>query len=335
MRKMAAVILITVTTAVGGCSKTRDTIAPAGLNQGGLKNNQGDAYKAEANVRAPDTFAARTVTMSESVRGSDSALQKVSLDSASATQASAQATERKIIRNAEMTIEISDPNAAMQKIASIAEKNGGFVVTSESRENQANAQNLPSTIVTIVARVPAAQFDEAVEAIRRIDGQIKVEKISGMDVTEEYIDLEARIRTKRALEMQFLEIMRQARKISDALEVQTQLADVRTEIESLEGRRRFLENKSALSTISITLQTPAPLLVATTSGFQHSVKMAFRDGLDTASEIVLGIIRFIMVMIPITLFIMLPCFLLYRWLRRYVSWPKRTAPVIGVTDQAD
>jgi hypothetical protein len=325
MKKIATVILMTIAIAASSCSKSGPSTQ---LNQGVLLHNQGSAGRAEA--IAPSASPAAKMT-SNSVTPGGSALQKISLDSASA----AQITERKIIRNAEMTIEIGDPNEGLQKIASIAEKNGGFVVTSESRENQASSQNPPSTTVTVVARVPAAQFDEAVEAIRRIGGRTKVEKLSGMDVTEEYIDLEARIRTKRALEMQFLEIMRQARKISDALEVQSQLADVRTEIESLEGRRRFLENKSALSTISVTLQTPAPLLVATTRGFQHGVKMAFGDGVDTASEIVLGLLRFVMVMIPIALFIILPCWLLFKWLRRYFSWPKRPAPVIGVTDQAD
>jgi Domain of unknown function (DUF4349) len=335
MKKITAVILITLTTAVGGCSNTGNAPASAQLNQGVRTYNEGDASSKVAQAIAPSASPAPARGMSVSLPQGNYAFQKVSLDSASATQGSAQITERKIIRNAEMTIEIDDPNEGLRKIATIAEKNGGFVVTSESRENQANAQNLSSTTVTVVARVPSAQFDEAVEAIRRISARIKLEKRSGVDVTEEYIDLEARIRTKRALEIQFLEIMRQARKISDALEVQSQLANVRTEIESLEGRRRFLENKSALSTISVTLQTPAPLLAATTSGFQQNMKMAFGDGLDTASEIVLGIIRFVMVMIPIALFIMFPSWLLFRWLRRYISWPKRTAPVMGVTDQAE
>ena len=87
-------------------------------------------------------------------------------------------------------------------------------------------------------------------------------KISGQDVSEEYLDLEARLRTKKALEAQFLEIMKQARKVQDALDVQSQLADVRTEIERLEGRRRFLENQAALSTITTTLQMPQPIIAA-------------------------------------------------------------------------
>jgi Domain of unknown function (DUF4349) len=327
MRKMTAAILMLITTVIVSCSEPNQ-----GFVTSTLKANPGDMAASRAAI-APTPSPGVAVALRAQSQA-EPALQKISLDTAGATQGSAQITERKIIRNAELTIEIDDPNEGLRKIATIAEKNGGFVITSESRENQANEQNLSSTTVTVVARVPSAQFDEAVEAIRRISTRIKLEKRSGMDVTEEYIDLEARIRTKRALEIQFLEIMRQARKISDALEVQSQLANVRTEIESLEGRRRFLENKSALSTISVTLQTPAPLLAATTSGFQQNVKMAFGDGLDTASEIVLGIIRFVLVMIPIALFILFPSWLLFRWLRRYISWPKKTAPVMGVTDQA-
>ena len=86
---------------------------------------------------------------------------------------------------------------------------------------------------------------------------------------------------------QFLEIMKQAERFRSALEVQSQLADVRTEIERLEGRRRFLENQAALSTITTTLQMPAPIVAATTTGFGHSIKQAFGDAVDTAASIVL------------------------------------------------
>ena len=104
-------------------------------------------------------------------------------------------------------------------------------------------------------------------------------------MTEEYIDLEARIRSKQALEAQFLEIMKQARSVSDALEVQRQLSEVRSEIERIEGRRRFLENQSSLSTITVTLQPSQPLV--STSGFFYKVKRAFGGGLDIAASITL------------------------------------------------
>jgi hypothetical protein len=244
---------------------------------------------------------------------------QVSLNSAAAEQA----VERKVIQNAEMTIEIDSPNEGQRKIAAIADKYNGFVVISESKQSEAASQNVASTVVNIVVRVPVRQFEAAIAEIRGVGGRILHEKTSGQDVTEEYIDLEARIRTKRALEAQFLEIMKQARKISDALEVQTQLANVRTEIEQLEGRRRFLENQSALSTINITLHTPTQVVAAATRGFLYDLKSAFGDGVGAGADIFLGIIRFVIVMIPITLFILAPAWLVFKWLRKRFPWPAK------------
>jgi hypothetical protein len=256
--------------------------------------------------------------------------QQVSLESAEA----AQSVERKVIQNAEMTIETDTPNEGQRKIAAIANKHNGFVVISESKQNEAASQNVASTLVNVVVRVPARQFEAVIADIRGVGGRILHEKSSGQDVTEEYIDLEARIRTKRSLETQFLEIMKQARKISDALEVQTQLAEVRTEIERLEGRRRFLENQSALSTIKITLHTPIPVVAAATRGFLYDLKVAFGDGIDTGAEILLGIIRFAIVMIPVTLFILAPAWFVFKWLRRRIPWPVKQATVT-VENQGD
>ncbi|HEY6400273.1 MAG TPA: DUF4349 domain-containing protein [Blastocatellia bacterium] len=237
----------------------------------------------------------------------------------------AQAVEHKVIKNAEITIETDTPDEGQRKIAAIADKHSGFVVISESKQNEAVSQKVASKVVNIVVRVPAQQFETAIAEIRGVGGRVLYEKSSGQDVTEEYIDIEARIRAKKALEAQFLEIMKQARKISDALEVQTQIASVRTEIESLEGRRRFLENQSALSTINITLHTPTPMVAAATRGFLYDLKAAFGDGVDIGTNIFLGIIRFVIVMIPVTLFILTPGWFLFKWVRRHIPVQAKAA----------
>jgi hypothetical protein len=225
------------------------------------------------------------------------------------------AVERKIIRDAEINIEVAAPAEGQRKLASIAEAHGGFVVTSESRlQDAGNAQT--GEIVTIQLRVPATRFDAAVAEIRAVGTRVRAEKITGKDVTEEFIDLDARLRTQRALEAQFLEIMKRAGKVSDALEVHSQLAEVRTEIERVEGRRRFLENQAALSTIKATLQPPAPLVGANTSGFFQGIRRAFGDGLDMAAEIVLGLIQFSIALLPVLLLIVLPLALIWRFLVR-------------------
>jgi len=160
-------------------------------------------------------------------------------------------------------------------------------------------------------RVPASQFDQVVEEIRAVGNRVVQEKRTGQDVTEEFIDLEARIKNQKALENQFLEIMKRAGKVGDALEVQRQLAEVRTEIEKLEGRKRFLENQASLSTITVTLQTPTQIVSAV--GFWYNVRSAFADGVDVAAAIVLFLIRAVIALLPVLVLIVLPLALIAKF----------------------
>jgi len=237
-------------------------------------------------------------------------LQPVSLKDADAANTVSQALERKIIRNANLTVEVASPAEAQRKIASIAESHQGFVVTSESTQRTAEDKTKPEVTINLVIRVPAVQFNQIMEEIRAVGTRVAQEKTTGQDVTEEFIDLEARIKNQKALEAQFLEIMKRAGKVADALEVQRELADVRTEIEKLEGRGRFLENQASLSTINVTLQTPIQILNAT--GFWYSVKAAFTDGVDVAAAIVVFLIRAIVALLPILALIVLPIALITR-----------------------
>jgi hypothetical protein len=233
--------------------------------------------------------------------------------------------ERKIIRNATLTLEVEQPSKAMQRIASIAEARGGFVVTSDSRQQTSGKGERAYEVITVELRVPAAQFDAALADIRAAGGSVTAQKITGKDVTEEYIDLEARLRTQRALEAQLLEIMKKADSVADAINVQRELSNVRTEIERVEGRRRFLENQSSLSTISVTLQPPAPLIG--TTGFFRSVGTAFGEGVDIAAAITLFFIRLLLALVPVALFIVLPAYFLLRYLvRRQRARPAPPAP---------
>jgi Domain of unknown function (DUF4349) len=235
----------------------------------------------------------------------------VSLKDADAANAASQAFDRRIIRDANLTIEAASPLESQRKIFSIAESHGGFVVTSEMSQQGTEDKSKPQLSVNLVVRLPASQFEQAVDEIRATGNRILQEKRTGQDVTEEFIDLEARIKNQKALENQFLEIMKRAGKVSDALEVQTQLADVRTEIEKLEGRKRFLANQSSLSTINITLQTPAQIVNAV--GFWYNVRSAFADGIDVAGAIILFLIRAMIALVPVLVFIVLPLALIAKF----------------------
>jgi hypothetical protein len=242
--------------------------------------------------------------------------QQASIPQTDAERAAAVAAGRKIISNADLNLELNDPADGQRKIVRIAQAHSGFVVNSDVSHRDSEDQTKPETTVNIVVRVPSDQFDAAVDEIKSIGNRVRQDKITGQDVTEEFYDLEARIKAKRALEAQFMEIMKQARTVNDALQVQTQLAEVRTEIERLEGRRRYLENQSSLSTITVTLASPALLVNTNSTGFFYQVKRAFGNGVDIAAGITLFLIQAILALLPIAILIFLPLGLLIRYLVR-------------------
>ncbi|HEU4479461.1 MAG TPA: DUF4349 domain-containing protein [Pyrinomonadaceae bacterium] len=278
--------------------------------------NQRQSAPAESQAETPTqhaTDAEQTVQRSNVY--TEGQTQQVSLSQADQSLSMAEAMDRKILRNAELMLEVSDPLAANRQITSIAESLGGFVVSSESRQRPTEKSGKQELQINVVVRVAAVNFALALEQIRAQGSRVIQEKTTGQDVTEEFIDLEARIKTQKALESQFLEIMKQANKVPDALEVQRQVADVRTEIEKLEGRKRFLENRASLSTITVNLQTPSAIVVST-SGFRRNLREAVADSVSVASGIVLFLTRFVIVMVPILILIIIPGLLVTRFALR-------------------
>src|SRR4051812_716514 len=143
-------------------------------------------------------------------------LQQVSLTDAADTAAStAETADRKIIRNANLTIDVSSTTEAQHRVTTMAESHGGFVVTSESKQREDADPARRTLDIKLVVRIPATHFGAALDEIRGLANNVREENVTGQDVTEEFIDLEARIKTQRALELQFLEIMKQAKKVED------------------------------------------------------------------------------------------------------------------------
>src|SRR5687767_13160421 len=275
MRLFSTTLLMLALAATAGCAGgASNEEAPQTASTSGVMSEQRAAGGGDANV------AMKTVSLQQT---EDATTRQQPQPDAPA------AVQRKIIRNATLTLEADEPAQAAQRVASVAESRGGFVVTSESRQQTSAKGGRGYETFTVELRVPAQQFDAALADVRAAAGSVTAQKISGKDVTEEYIDLEARLRTQRALEAQLMEIMKRAQEVEDAIAVQRELTNVRTEIERVEGRRRFLENQSSLSTISVTLRPPAPLIG--TTGFFQGVGAAFGEGIDIAAAVTLFLIR--------------------------------------------
>ncbi len=272
-------------------------------------------------IASTETVAQRkdvpaTATEPVKAQGYVDQTEKVALTQLDKAGETTEAADRKIIRNAEITIEVPSTTDAQHQVTSIAETHGGFVVTSEAKQRESNDPAQRTLDIKLVVRVPSNQFGRAFDDIKKLAGNTPSENVTSQDVTEDFIDLEARIKTQKALEVQFLEIMRQANEIADALEVQRQIAEVRTDIEKLEGRKRFLENRSSLSTINVNIQTPKPVIAITETGFRQSLREAVSDSISLASDLVLFFARFLIMMAPVALFVLLPSGLMIRYLWR-------------------
>ena len=139
---------------------------------------------ASDHAAAPQTSAASTAP-SQAGGGGQAVIQNVSLQQADQSQAAPVPVDRKIIRNANLSLETDDPKKAMQRVASVAESRGGFVVTSEARQEAGVNGGKAQETITMDVRVPAAQFDAAMNDIRATASRVVSEKITGQDVTEE------------------------------------------------------------------------------------------------------------------------------------------------------
>jgi hypothetical protein len=168
--------------------------------------------------------------------------------------ASGNLLDRKLVQNADLTLEVKDTQDSLQAARDIAQSLGGFVASSILRYEGERR------VGVITLRVPADRYDDAMTQLRSLalpDG-VKAETSGVKDVTEEYTDLEARLRSLRATEAQYLELLKSARTIQEILTVQDRLNQVRTQIEQTQGRMQVLERLSDLATINVRLTPPLP-----------------------------------------------------------------------------
>ncbi len=240
---------------------------------------------------------------------------------ASEPPADAAENPRRVIRTAELSVETDAPDVAARKLAGLAAARAGFVLSSETTRWN-DSEGAESVATTVVFRVPAGAFDDALAAVRALGTRVSSEKTTGQDVTEEYVDLEARIRAQRAVEEQYMLVLKDAKTIPDILAVQQKLGEVRSDIERTEGRRRYLESQTSLSTITVHLAHHIEAVDASGPGFGRSLKQAGHDALTVAVAIVNGAIRVAGVLLPVSVLLGAPVWLLIRALRRRRrQWP--------------
>jgi hypothetical protein len=197
---------------------------------------------------------------------------------------------RKLIRTGQLTIEVGDYGEAAEKVAAVARSRGGYVAGTQSARGEHDRRQ-----GTLTVRIPSDRFEEAFAALKPL-GKLMGEEVSVEDVTRAYTDLETRLRVKRDTEARLRDILRtRTAKLSDVLEAERELARVTEEIERMEGERRFYDQQVAMSTISVTLREPEPILQ---SGALQPIREALRDSLRVLATSVAALVYAVFALLP-------------------------------------
>jgi hypothetical protein len=189
------------------------------------------------------------------------------------------AEDRKMIRSSSIELVVEHPAETAEKIRSMAERLGGFLVSSEMRgEQEANNG-------TLTIRVPAARFEEARAEIRKLGVRIESERTEAQDVTRQYVDQEANLRNLRAEEAQYLSILKQSHTVKDTLEVSDKLSEVRGQIEQQQAEFAALSKQIETVAITVSLRAEAEARVLGLNWRPlFRMKMALRDGIEGIAD---------------------------------------------------
>ncbi len=157
--------------------------------------------------------------------------------------------DRMVIYNANLSLQVKDYHQVEATIQSKATELGGYVVESSIYDSGTEYIN-----GTIIVKIPQDNFQSYIKEVEKNSIKVKEKSVSGNDVTEEFVDLESRLKAKEAVEKRLLTLMDQADKTEDLLKISNDLAIVQEEKEQILGRMKFLQNNVDYSTVTIQLQ---------------------------------------------------------------------------------
>jgi hypothetical protein len=232
---------------------------------------------------------------------------------------------QKIIGDAVIDIEVQSGGfqIAFNNAALLSDRYGGYIVSSQS---SASGEDGKIDGGTIAVRVPVASFSAAIADAGKL-GTLKNQQITTQDVTEEYLDLQARIINSQAKLDTYRKLFDKATTISDIVNVQQVLTEAQDELEQLKGRQRFLQEHTSYSTLTMNIREAGVVATTTTTtDAPWGVSKAFGDAAHLFVKAVNAIIRALGVIIPVLVVLAILAFIAYRVWRRDARKRGRLAP---------
>jgi hypothetical protein len=208
-----------------------------------------------------------------------------------------------VIKKAYLDLEVphDEFQSAMQDASTIAGEHGGYVLSTE-------VTDADEGFGSVVIRVPAEEFESALVAAQEL-GEVQGNTVSGQDVGEEFVDLQARLRNFEAQEVVLLRLMRRTTTIRETIDVQEELTQIQLEVERIKGRLRFLEDQTSFGTITIDVREAGAVIAKTST-----LERAWERAGSVALAIVSGLIVSASVAIPVAVLALI-ALAIYRLLR--------------------
>lgn len=176
--------------------------------------------------------------------------------------------DRKIIKDGNIRFETASVKETTELIRTTVAELGGYIGNENIYDYKDRIE------YTVVVRIPENNFDQLVDKISSAAEKIDSKNINSLDVTEEFIDVEARVKTKKDLEARYKEILKQASRVDEILNIEREIGKLRSEIESLEGRLNYLKNRVALSSLTVSYYEKT----SSTFGFFSKFYQALKNG---------------------------------------------------------
>ncbi len=214
-----------------------------------------------------------------------------------------------VIRTGQAFIEVDKVDPAILKIRQLTAQVGGYITNSSISGGRDQIRQ-----ATFELKIPAPKYDQAVGLLSTI-GKVETVNTTAQDVGEEFVDVTARVNNSRKLEERLISLLaNRTGKLDEVLRVERELARVREEIERYEGRLRYLSARVALSTLTITVHEPAPILG--NSPGENPIAAALRRAWKNFIAVVAGSIAALGVVIPLALLGLAGWLAFRRWKRR-------------------
>lgn len=221
-----------------------------------------------------------------------------------------------LIRTGNAVIEVDSLEIAISEVRLLAQRMGGFIANTSMQTGQGQIRS-----ATLEMKVPSARFDEAIGGLRPL-GKVEAVNEQSEDVGEEFVDITARMTNARRLEERLLALLAsRTGKLEDVLAVERELARVRQEIERYEGRMRYLRTRAAVSTLSVTVHEPRPLIGSNPG--RSVIGEAFRNAWRNFVRFIAGLIEAMGVLVPLAVIGVVAWLL---WRRFGPSLPLRRPP---------